>query len=263
MSVATLDFDTEFANITARLKTQRNQRLVAPVVRVHDGNWVLRGQAAHIYAASFTEIENETGMASFTMPEDYYLSKWIVDHDGRATKNVHISMEKDGVRWTGRMDRYEIETGSDGKTVVRVIVKHDYEEFKHIVAWANPFLPAEVQFPKLWLLFGSAKWCLKTTLFVNILRLEASLWMLPNNPLDLSQWFNLDQSTWSMVVKPDQGETDNSPLAVCHSRFKYFHEVSKPIAEDAQLTPVFRRWFTGDPPPWPGAVLRHGCLVID
>src|SRR5690606_36982115 len=118
------------------------------------------------------------------------------------------------------------------------------------------------QFPKIWLLFGTAKWCLKTTLFCNILRLEAALWSLPDNPMDLSQWFNLDQSTWSMVVAPDS-EEDTSNFAIVHSRCKYFHDVQKDIAEDAQLTPVFRRFFEGDDPPGEGADLRHGCLIID
>lgn len=263
MAVTSINPDVEFWNIVNRIKTEREKRVGMPVVRIWDGNWFLRGRATHIYDASFSEIEHETGMGKIEMPEDYYLSKWIVDHDSRTTKNVHVSMEKDGVRWTGRMWQYEIDRNNEGKTVVRVLFKHDYEELKHILVWANPFLPAEIQFPKIWLLFGSAKWCLKTTLLVNIMRLESSLWTLPDDPLDPSQWFNFDQSTWSMVVAPDDGTPDHSPFALCFSRFKTFHEVQKKIAEDAQLTPTFRRYFDGDEPPWPGANLRHGCLVID
>lgn len=262
MAVTSLDADTEFWNIVNRIKTENYKRIQMPQVFLCDGNWVLRGRAAHLYAASFTEIENETGPGKIEMPLDYYLSQWIVDHDSRPTKNVHIRVEKDGVRWCGRMWNYEIEKGNDGKEILRVNFRHDYEEFKHILVFANPFLPPEIQFPRLWLVFGSAKWALKTTLMVNIMRLESSLWQLPDNPLDGSQWFNFNQSTWSMVVAPD-GPVDNSPFAIVHSRFKDFHSVQKNIAEDAQLTPTFRRWFTGDPPPWAGAVLRNGCLVID
>ncbi|MFE7797054.1 hypothetical protein [Nocardia sp. NPDC057440] len=262
MAVTSIDPDVEFFNIVNRIKDERDKRVRQPVVRLHDGNWVLRGRAAHLYEASFSEIENETGVGTIEMPYEYYLSQWIVDHDNRDTKNVHISVEKDGVRWTGRMWQYEIDRNAEGKTIVRAIFKHDYEEFKHILCWANPFLPAEVQFPRLWLLFGTAKWCLKTTLFVNILRLEASLWSLPDDPMDASQWFDLNQANWSMVVAPDSG-VDHSPLAVVHSRFKDFHSVQKSVAEDAQLTPVFRRWFEGDDAPWVGADLRHGCLIID
>lgn len=103
-------------------------------------------------------------------------------------------------------------------------------------------------------------------MFCNILRLESSLWALPDDPLDPAQWFDLDQSTWSMVVAPDPVGFDTSLLSIVASRFKDFHTTAKGIFEDAQLTPTFRRWLTGDPEPWAGAgtsAVRHGCLVID
>ncbi len=256
-------FDQVFHDITTRLRTDREKRLTPPNVRLWDGNWVLRGRVAQTFTGSFQEIDSETGTGKIEMPEEYFLSKWVVDHDARDVKNIHVTVDKDGVRWSGRMDHYEIEKSPDGKTMVRVLFKHDYEEFKHILCWANPFLPAEIQFPRLWLLFGNARWALKLTLLVNIMRLESSIWMLPDDPMDPSQWFNFNQSTWSMVVKPSAAGTDNSPFAVVHSRFKDFHTVAKRILADGQLTPTFRRYLTGDEPPWPGAVLRHGCLVID
>lgn len=262
MAVVEIDAEAEFWNIVNRIKTDHDKRIGMPVVKLWDGHWILRGRATHIFDASFAEIENETGTGRIEMPAEYYLSQWIVDHDSRETKNVHVSVEKDGVRWTGRMWHYELETNNDGKDIVRVYFRHDYEEFKHIVVWANPFLPAEIQFPKIWLTFGTAKWCLKTTLFVNLMRLMNNFWSLPNDPVN-GPW-DPATSNWSIVVKPDQpGDEDNSPFAICWSRFKHFHDVQKEIAEDAQLTPTFRRYFEGDEPPWPGANLRHGCLVVD
>ncbi len=87
--------------------------------------------------------------------------------------------------------------------------------------------------------------------------------MLPDDPLDANQWFDLDQSSWSMVVAPDPVGQDNSVFAILLARFKDFFTVAKPILQDAQLTPTFRRYLTGDPPPWEGAKLRNGCLIID
>ncbi|WP_306365244.1 phage tail protein [Nocardia sp. CC227C] len=262
-AVATIDFDREYAAIVARLEANRLARTRPPLVRLWDGDWILRGQVAHTYSASFQEVDAETGIGKLELPEDYYLSRWIIDHDSRPNKNIHVTVDKDGVRWSGRMESYEIEKNPEGLTLVRVLFKHDYEEFKHIVCWSNPFLPAEVQFPRLWLMFGPAKWALKLTLLVNIMRLESSAWMLPDDPMDPTQWFNFDQSTWSMVVKPLKIEDDNSPFAVVYSRFRDFHTVAKNILADGQLTPTFRRYLDGDEPPWPGANLRHGCLVID
>jgi hypothetical protein len=268
MAVTSIDPDVVYWEIVNRLKANKDKRVRQPVVRLHDGDWISRGRANHVYDATFTEIENETGTAKIEIPPEHYLARWITNVEERDTKNVHVSVEKDGVRWTGRMWNFELESRSDGKDILRVYFRHDYEEFKHILVWANPFLPAEIQFPKLWLLFGSTKWCLKTTLFCNLWRIEGSLWSIPDDLMNPDEWLAdlnpLNQSTWSIVVKPDDpDEVDNTPLAVLHSRFKDFHTVSKDLCEDAQITPTFRRYFDGDEPPWEGANLRHGTLVVD
>ncbi len=263
MTVATLDFDAEFAGIIAYNTQQRTKRLRQPQIRIFDGNWVLRGVASMVDSCSFQEIDSETGMGTFDMPIDYYLSAWVIDHNSRPTKNVHVCVDKDGVRWGGRMDHYEIDKTDSWHVKCRVVVKHDYEELKHILVWANPFLPSIIQFPKIFILFGPAVWTLKTTLFLNVLRLMASLWTIPEDPLDLSNWFDLDQSTWSIAVAPGALIGDTSLFCILAARFKDFHSVTKPTLEDAQITPTFRRWLTGDPPPWAGANLQNGCLVID
>jgi hypothetical protein len=261
-TVATIDFDAVYARITARLEAERVRRLRPAQIRLWDGAWILRGQVGPAFSASFTEIDLETGTAKLELPQDYYLARWAVDHDSRTTKNIHVTCDKDGVRYGARMERTEQELTADGQVITRILFRHDYEELKHVLCWSQPFLPAECQFPRIWLVFMNAISGLKLTLLVNIMRLESSIWMLPDDPLDPAEWWNFDQSTWSMVVKPSTG-TDTSPLAVVHSRFKDFHTVAKKICEDGQLTPTFRRYLDGDDPPWEGADLRHGCLVID
>lgn len=271
MAVTTIDFDAEWDSIVTRLKHERQLRVNQPVVKLYDGNWTLRGRATHIYRADFREIEWDTGIGVLEMPEEYYLSKWVADHDERDSKNVHITVEKDGIRWSGRMDYWEVDSGKDGRTIVRVVFKHDYEEFNHILVWANPFLPAEIQFPKLFLLFGQAKWCLKVGLFCQLLRLEEDFWMMQDDPLEQTGWDDpgnpLTYSNWSIVVKPDNASVpDVSPLCVFFSRFKSYHSAASDIGQDAQLTPVLRRWLYGDEEPWEGAgpnAVRNGCLVVD
>lgn len=262
-TVETIDFDAVFDEIAGRLQAEKERRLAPPLIRLWDGNWNLRGIVRREISASFQWLNNETGIGRLELPIDYFITEWLVDHDARSTRNVHITVDKDGARWGGRMEECEVKANEDGSTTVVVIFKHDYEELKHILCWSNPFLPAEIQFPRLWMMFSRARHSLATTLLVNIMRLESSMWMLPDDPLDPAQWFNFDQSTWSMVVKPRAIEDDYTLPALVHSRFKYFHDVAKNVLADAQLTVECRRYLEGDPEPWPGANLRHGCLVID
>lgn len=261
--VATLDFDAAFSELTGLRAAEREERLKPPLVRIFDGDWNLRGRVERIISASIQEVQNETGIAELELPLDYWISKWITDVDERSTSNVHLTVDKDGARWSGTMEHFKVSKLEDGTGVLQLRFKHDYEHLKHIIVWSNPFLPAEVQFPKLWLCFGPSRWALKTTLLVNLMRLQTSLWMLPDDPMNESEWGSFDQSHWMIAVKPGAITGDTSLPAIVHSRFKNMHEVAADIVEDAQLTWEFRRYLTGDPEPWPGANLRNGCLVID
>nr|WP_245568090.1 hypothetical protein [Nocardia jiangxiensis] len=136
--VTPIDCDAEYWSIVNNIKQQRDNRLRMPTVKLFDGNWILRGRVAHAYTASFQEIDGETGSGKIEMPVDYYLSQWVINHDGRTTKNIHVTVDKDGVRWSGRMDHYEIEKQQDGTMICRVLFKHDFEELKHILCWVRP-----------------------------------------------------------------------------------------------------------------------------
>lgn len=260
--VATIDFDQVFQDITSRLEADQRRRIQPGRVRFWDGNWNLRGECHQEYSLSATFIENDTGTAQIELPLDYYITKWLVDVEERGAINVHMTVDKDGARWSGRMDQFQIIKDQDGQKMCRVIFRHDMEELKHVLAWSNPWLPLMVQFPKVWALFGRTKWACKVTLLANLMRLERSPWRLPSNPLHLLNWSNLDMSNWAMVVAPDL-EPDRSTGGLVASRFKTVFDATKTAMENAQLTWTCRRYLEGDEPPWPGANLRHGCLVWD
>jgi len=240
------------------------QRFSRPLVRLWDANWVLRGTAVAEIHADFIWLLNESGTGKLVLPFDNYLAQWAtasVTHQN--PQNVHITVDKNGARWGGRLSKATVLTDNQGIVTVQLDFLHDYEELKHICVWSNPLLPAIFQFPKDFLLAGPSVWVLKTALFLQLFRLETPLWALPDDPTDLQQWFDLDQSNWPIVVAPSDFLTDNSLWTVFVSRWKMFHDAAAPTLDFAQLAVVCRRWLTGDPPPWPGAVLRNGCLVID
>lgn len=257
-----VDVNNLHNRISAKKAAFEKARLARPLIRIWNGDWDLFGELHGERAGNFVFVENETGTASVRISLSHYIAIWIADHKGRTKKNVHITFDKQGARWSGRMDHYKVVRTKDD-VYLEVVFKHDYEELKHIRCWSNPFLPAEFQFPRLWMIFGPAKWSLSVTLLVNLMRLESSIWMLPDDPMDPSQWFNFDQSTWSQVVKPFTFAEDNSNVTTVFSRFKSFHDVAKRVLADAQLTMTCRRYLPGDSLPWAGADLRYGCLVWD
>lgn len=268
--------------VQQRRAKQEMQRLAPVLTRLWDGDMKLRGVVAGERKGEFEFIENDTGSASLELSLDHYLAKWVMNHKGRAKRNVIVTFDKQGARWAGTMDHYKVVKTKEGDRYLEIVFKHDYEQVKHVLCWANPFLRPEVQFPKLWVLFGPAKWCLLLTLFVNLLRLETSLWTLPDNPLDPTEWMPLsfNPAFWRNIVKPFPIIGDNSNLAIVFSRFQSWHDIAKKVLEDAQLTVVCRRYLKGeDPHPFSelsGELgveiiedlfslipIRHGCLVWD
>ncbi|OBK32608.1 phage tail protein [Mycobacterium sp. 1245111.1] len=258
-------------------------RIAPPLVQLYDGDYNRRGEVAGWRSIDYEWIENDTGTATLRLSLSHYMARWVMKFQGRAKRNVHITIDKQGSRWSGFMVNYKIVKAKGGDRYLEVTFKHDFEQAKHILCWANPFLRPELQFPKLWVIFGPAKWCLLLTLFVNILRLETSLWTLPDNPLDINEWMPLsfNPATWRNIVKPFPLLADNSNLVIVFSRFKSWFDVAKKVLEDAQLTVVCRRYLPsqGDPHPFSDLAgeldnsitetiaqaipLREGCLVWD
>lgn len=282
--MSTLTKHEELFKLVQQRKAKRElERLKPPTAELRDGDYNLRGQVAGYLSMEFEFIENETGTATLQMPLDHYLSKWVMNHRGRAKRNVHIVIEKQGARWSGCMDHYRVVKEKGGVCYLEIVFLHDFEQTKHIRVWCNPFLRPELQFPKIWIIFGPAKWCILTTLFVNLLRLETSLWTLPDNPLDITEWMgpSFIPSFWRNIVKPYPFLLDNSPVSMVFSRFGTFYDTVKTLLDEHQLTLTCRRYLKDkdDPHPFDDLKgiwgidlvedflqlipLRNGCLVWD
>ncbi|AVP42154.1 minor tail protein [Mycobacterium phage SuperAwesome] len=276
------DAEALWAKINKRRWDREQARLKPAEVELRDGNFRLRGLVAGERLLEWEFIENETGTATLQLSLSHYLAKWAMNHRGRAKRNVIIVIEKQGARWSGMMDHYRVVKTDSGDQYLEIVFLHDFEQTKHIRVWCNPFLRPELQFPKIWIIFGPAKWCLLVTLFVNLLRLETSLWTLPDDPTDINEWMgpSFNPANWRNIVKPFPFLADNSPITMVFSRFGKFYDVAKQILDDHQLTLTCRRYIKErDPHPFDDLKgiwgldpiedllqlipLRDGCVVWD
>ena len=253
-----------FASLNQRM-ARAAKRLAQPEVMLYDGDWNPRGRVAGEIDASFQWKLNDVGAGRITLPLDHHLAKWAVDVNRRDTENIHVTVDKNGARWSGRMQSVKLSREEDGSRKVEINFLDDIQELEKILVWPNPFLPAGVQFPKSFVLAGPSAYMLKLTLFLNILRLNGNLWQLPDDPLDASTWFEgIVPWDWSIAVQPDSLIMDDSEWCIIDSRMKTFMELARPILENAGLMITTRRWLHGDPRPkgWI-TPLRNGQLIVD
>lgn len=258
-----------WAATRAQQRREEQLRQSMPLTQLWDGEMRLQHVVGAEYGVSAELVENETGTIELNHPYDHPVGQWLIDEYGRLQsgqkRNVTITVGHAGSRYSGMLEHAELSIDDDGVQIVTARFASDMERLKWYTAWSSPFMPAAFQFPKVFILPGPVTWILSTTLQFQLMRENASNWLLPDDPSDPAQQGGLDRSAWPMVVKPISfAEAANSgvPWGVITSRFKNFHELAKPMMQDSDVTCVIRVYLEGDPPPYPGANLRHGTRVV-
>lgn len=128
----------------AHRKAEENIRRTQPLVRLWNAEWELQHVVGNEYSAEFSFISNDTGPGRLEIPADSPAAVWIHDYNGRVDRdegrNVFITVDHCGARWSGIMDKYSLEQREDGDVALVADFLHDYEHLKWYSLWSNPFL---------------------------------------------------------------------------------------------------------------------------
>src|SRR5487761_1518128 len=84
---------------------RKRLRTTPPFVRLWDGNWGLQGVASMAISGEFKWLLNDTGAGTLTLPDPSTcpLAAWATTRYGKTPQNVHITVDKNGARWSGRL----------------------------------------------------------------------------------------------------------------------------------------------------------------
>ena len=271
----------DFAQWAREVREYRIERAYdRPGIMLYDGDWVYRGTVHGEIAGNVHPIVNQTGTIQIRLPIDLddprrtWAAFWALDEDARGTSNIHIRVETMGARICGRMkpkNGVKVVRGERGDEVV-IDFLDDIEELKFVHTAGNPFLPlALIQQPKAWMMLLQADHAILLTLACNLLRLQLTNISIDAimNLLNPAGWTleNLSH-IWQqsqIVVRPRSFGDSVAPLALVVGSIRTsIFDVAAPIMEDAELQWDLRRWFKGDPEPWPGAGTgwRNGTLFV-
>jgi hypothetical protein len=204
--------------------------------------------------------------------DDHYVAEFLkkLPNDKSYKKNVLITVDFYGgkKRWSGLLDKWNIRT-RDSIKYFEMTFNDDLTYLQYLLAPPNPLLPIPVfQFPRIFALSGPAKWCVSTTILLNVLRNEGNWWTLPDDPFDIDSW--LDPFQWDkfqVYVKAEPFPWDDSSLwGFISSRMNPVDSVIADLLDDAQLTITYRRILTddGETSDIPGVpVVQNGALVFE
>ena len=243
-----------------------------PLVRLWDAEWNIQHVLGDEYSAKLNWISNDSGPGQIELSFTSHAAQWIWDYQSRLDngegRTVAVTVDYTGARWSGMLDKFQVEQREDGDMVLVCDFLHDFEKLKWYTVVSNPFLPDAFQFPRAFLLAGPITWTLRMTLFLAIWREHNPFLTWPDDPMDLNNWvtMGLDMSDWHIVVKPESfldAMASGVVWSVASSRWTNFYDMAYYMCEDAEISIQVRRYLPGDELPWAGANLRYGTLVVD
>ncbi|SHY16329.1 Uncharacterised protein [Mycobacteroides abscessus subsp. abscessus] len=224
---------------------------------------------------AFPFKNNTVSQGVLELRDDHYLAVWLkqLPNNPELKKNVVITVDFYGDQkgWSGLLDKWTIKS-KDHVKYLEVTFNDDLAFLQYLLCPPNPALPIPVlQFPRIFALAGPARWAISALIFINLWRVQSSIWSLPDDPFDLESWDDaIDWSDWQCHVKASPWLLDDSSLwTFLSSRMNPVDSVIADSLDDAQLTLTYRRILTDDGETAdgligvPGGNVKNGALVFE
>jgi hypothetical protein len=257
-----------------RKALQRAQTEISLYTNPQDGNGlVYRGRfnAFDVVKYEFPRRDNLSASGTIVVRANHFLAKLIatIPNDSDEKKNIVIRADRFGGvwRWTGLLHHWQVET-KDGVDYMTVTFNDDLQILQFLLCPPNPALPIPTfQFPRDFLCYAPACWGAGFVAHVNVCRQEMNAFTLPDDPWDLTQYVEaFDTRTWQVHIKVPRFAEDSSLWGVFASRMNSVDSVISDALDDAQVSAVYRRIFTGEGETVTGLInndIANGALVIE
>ncbi|MDZ4234912.1 MAG: hypothetical protein U1C73_14415 [Dietzia sp.] len=266
MTAALLDRFTEARGLLdAEWRQWETAAQAPPVVEVYDKDWRFLSYADGALDGKADWVKNDAGEADVTWLGNHPVARWMAD-DVDEAEDVHLRIVQDGNVWCGKGTVIEDSMDDTGLETVKFEGLHDMQHAKKVYCYPNPWAPIIAQWPKIYIWYGPAITGIKQMLLVNLMRRYQPGWAPAPDMFSTHSYSNLDPDRWAQIVNPLGAGllVDTSMHTVIVTRMGQFHEIVKPILEDAGLMLTATRWLPGDPQPFPShTILTMPTLIWD
>lgn len=203
------------------------------LVRYWD-KWLQEVGEEHNYSSlEITRIRNGAGGLKMSIPraDMVYYDHIFANEDG-ADATIPITVNTQAYRWDGYITKASIVRDENGVETVDIEAIHCWQHIATTACWASPFAPILAQFPRHMILFGPAITVSLLYLTVNLIRLQASFWSIPDRWLDAPDWAQVGNALWPICVVPVDTLRDTSPWRAASARFDMADQLILPMLED-------------------------------
>lgn len=227
-----------------------------PLFRLADKDLRIVGELTGEMTAEFEELMVDSGTARYVVRYDNWLVDYIVNLT-RVEEDLHLIIDKDPNdptdcrrRWGGKIHTINIKRNGDGTSTVEMLAISMREHSKRLLFAASPFLPPEVQLPKMWIMPGPIRTVLFMSMFVNLARLFVpGLSFLTNifnpmswlDPLSTDALFQVNPLAWPIQVAFVNPISDTSMWTVLGATWTDWHSATADMLRD---TGVILRCYT-------------------
>lgn len=220
---------------------------------------------------NWPDRDNVSSQGRLVVRANHHLAKLIatIPNDSEERKNLVVRVDRFGGarRWSGLLHHWDVET-KDGVDIMTVTFNDDKQYPQFLLCPPNPLLPLPIfQFPRDYFCYAPTRWGAAMTMLINLIRQEGNLWTLPDDPFDLDSWTDsIDTRTWQVHVKAPRFLEDPSLWGLFASRMNSLDTLMADPLDDAQISIVYRRIFTGEGETVTGLLnndIANGALVFE
>ena len=183
----------QYRYIVSRRNTIIQSFKQRPLIRLWDKNMNYIGRITGERQLDWQELMYSAGAGRVKILRSNWLSDFLIK-DVRAEEDLHITIDPRptkrhwSTRWAGKVTSAHIKRTSDGVHEIELELISVWEHWRHIAFAANPVLPPEIQFPKIYIVAMNCRSAVNYTGMINLMRQYNPLLSIPTNLMNPGHW---------------------------------------------------------------------------
>ncbi|MBF6213780.1 phage tail protein [Nocardia puris] len=191
------------------------------------------GEEGCYTALQFTYPWNAAGGLTMSVPRADFIhfDHFFRNPDGEDA-TIPITVNTRAFRWDGYVTKAAVVRDEHGVETVEIEAIHCWNHIATTCCWASPFAPILAQWPRHMILFGPIRTLAALYLAVNLIRLQAAFWSIPDRWLDAPDWAQIGSALWPIAVVPVDVLRDTSQWRAASARFDMADQLLVPLMEN-------------------------------